>query len=521
MSEGPAKAKAPIVPDHTKITSGTEVQEKLILAARVFSDLLKPTFGPRGLDKMLYKTDGNTAVTNDGAKIVAELLVKHPAAKMMVSMASSQEENCGDGVTSSMLVCGSLLIQGKALLRKGLHPLTLIDGYSHALDAAIDQIELDSSHATSDKLLGVSETALRGKVADTSLDELSPIVVQALQTVFDSSGTAHAEQVSMYKIGTGSIKDSRLVFGVVFRRRVISDDLPNNLEDIKVICLNGDLKIRELTRDVEIKITSADELESFVEAEQDRRAQIAESVVNSGASAILCTGQVDKDVLHTLSKSGIFAVGDLDDSEIRNAAEATGATIVENPLDISNSELGECGNLSWERKQETDSVQDIIRLESCPNPRTVTIEVGGSGETATEEVIRALHDSLRATSLAFIEEVLPGAGSIHARMAHSVRVASESQPGKERLAMEAFARALEAIPETLAENGGGEPLDRILELRAAAREGRISGISPDGKLCDVEGVWHPRSVIEEALVSATETASSMLRIDQVISSRGD
>lgn len=521
MSEGPAKAKAPIVPEHTKITSGTEVQEKLILAARVFSDLLKPTYGPRGLDKMLYKTDGKTAVTNDGAKIVAELLVKHPAAKMMVSMASSQEENCGDGVTTAMLVCGSLLIQGKTLLRKGLHPLTLIDGYGNALDAALEQIDADASPSSPAKLLCVSETALRGKVADTSLDTLSPIVVDALRTVFENSETAQAEQVSMHKIGTGSIRDSRLVNGIVFRRRVIMDNLPNNLSGTKVICLNGDLKIRELTRDVEIKISSADELDSFVTAEQDRRELIAESVTDSGAGAILCTGQVDRDILHILSKSGILAIGELDNSEIQNAADATGAKIVETPLDINQSDLGACGLLSWERRQETDSVQDIIRLEDCPNPKTVTIEVGGSGETATEEVIRALHDSLRATSLAFTEDVLPGAGAMHARMAHAVRAASESQSGRERLAMEAFARALEAIPETLTENGGGESLDRILELRAAARDDQLRGISPDGKVCDVVDVWHPRSVIEAALVSATETASSMLRIDQVISARGD
>ena len=187
MSEGTDRPRVTILPEHTKVTSGTDVQEKLILAARVFSDLLKPTFGPRGLDKMLYKTDGTTAVTNDGAKIVAELLVRHPAAKMMVSMAESQEEGCGDGVTTTMLICGSLLIEANNLLRKGLHPLTLIAGYSLSLEAARKQANADAIEPDEHQIEAVSETALRGKGAESALDHFSPIIVEALQTVYQLS----------------------------------------------------------------------------------------------------------------------------------------------------------------------------------------------------------------------------------------------------------------------------------------------------------------------------------------------
>ena len=522
MSEGADRPKVVIVPEHTKVTSGTEVQEKLIIAARVFSDLLKPTFGPRGLDKMLYKTDGATAVTNDGAKIVAELLVRHPAAKMMVSMANSQEEDCGDGVTTTMLICGSLLIEANTLLRKGLHPLTLVDGYALALEAAREQMSADAREPDKPGLVAVAETALRGKVAESALDIFAPMIVEALSIVSKNREDAAAEHVTMHKTGTGGLRDSRLVRGIVFNRRVIMDGLPNDLSDAKVACLDGDLKMRELTRDVEIKITNAGELDSFIEAEHERRDAIAASVIGSGAGAVLCSGEVDRDILHRLADSGVLAVGELNSSEIRNASEALGASLVDSPLDIEASDLGHCGRLSWERREESDSVEDVIRIENCLSPAIVTIEVGGAGETGTEEVIRGLHDSLRATSLAFDEELLPGAGSIHARMAHAVRRASEAQGGRERLAMEAFARALETIPATLAENGGDDPLDRVLELRAAAREGTAPvGISPEGKTWEVNGVWHPRSVIENSLVSATETAMSMLRIDQVISARGD
>ena len=521
MGEGSDKPKVEIASQSTKVTSGTDVQEKLIVAARVFSDLLKPTYGPRGLDKMLYKTDGTTAVTNDGAKIVAELLVKHPAAKMMVSMAESQEEDCGDGVTTGMLLCGSLLIEANNLFRKGLHPLTLVGGYEISLQAAVSQIEKDASETDDGKLLAVAETSLRGKVAESALEVFSPLIVEALNTVFENRGEALAEHVSMFKTGTGGARDSRLVKGVIFRRRVLMSDLPNDVRDANVVCIDGDIKIREMVRDAELKITNADDLDSFIGAEQDRKMEISRGISESGARVVLCSGEIDKDILHTLCDNGILAVEKLDSSELRNASQATGSRIVENPLDIEEDDLGFCGSASWIRKESTDEVEDVIRIEDCRTPSIVTIEVGGAGETGTEEIIRGLHDSLRATSLALSEDVLPGAGSTHSRIAHAVRAAAESQGGRERLAMEAFARAMETIPATLVENAGGEPLDRVLELRSTTLGDSPIGISQDGKIWEVDGVWHPRSVIENSLEAATETAMGMLRIDQVISARGE
>ena len=523
MSEGAAKPPVEIVKPETNVTSGTDVQDKLISAARVFSDLLKPTFGPRGLDKMLYKTDGTTAITNDGAKIVAELMVKHPAAKMMVSMGNSQEEACGDGVTTTMLLCGSLLQEASNLLRKGLHPLTLVDGYRLAFAAAVEQMDRDTQSVSDERLAAVTETALRGKGAEAALDHFSPIMTDALSILAANRDDAGAEHVAMFKTGTGGLHDSRLIQGVVVNRRVLMDSLPNRLNDAKVAVLGGDLKIRSMTRDAEIQITNADQLDSFVDAEQARKQALADAIIASGAGVVLCTGEVDRDILHHLADAGVLAVGELDESEIRNTADAVGASIVESILDIGVVDLGVCGSLVWERREASDQVEDIIRIDNCPNPRTVTIEVGGGGETGTEEIIRGLHDALRATSLALADgELLPGAGSIHARMAHAVRRASEAEPGRARLAMDAYARALETIPATLVENSGGDVLDRILELRAAAREDDgFVGITPEGGVGSADGVWHPRAVIEEGLESATDTAMSMLRIDQVISARGD
>ncbi|MEE3231882.1 MAG: TCP-1/cpn60 chaperonin family protein [Candidatus Thermoplasmatota archaeon] len=523
MSEGEGKPPVVIVKPETNVTSGTDVQDKLISAARIFSDLLKPTFGPRGLDKMLYKTDGTTAVTNDGAKIVAELMVKHPAAKMMVSMGNSQEEACGDGVTTTMLLCGSLLQEASNLLRKGLHPLTLVDGYRLAFAAAVGQMNQDTHSVSDARLAAVTETALRGKGAEAALDHFSPIITDALSILASNREDAGTEHVAMFKTGTGGLRDSRLIRGVVVNRRVLMDSLPNRLSDAKVAVLGGDLKIRSMSRDAEIQITSADQLDSFVDAEQSRKQALADAVIASGAGVVLCTGEVDRDILHHLAEAKVLAVGELDESEIRNAADAVGANIVESILNIETADLGVCGSLVWERREASDQVEDIIRIDDCPNPKAVTIEIGGGGDTGTEEIIRGLHDALRATSLALAEgELLPGAGSIHARMAHANRSASEAEPGRARLAMDAYARALETIPATLVENSGGDALDRILELRAAARDDDgFVGITPEGVVGLAERVWHPRAVIEDGLESATDTAMSMLRIDQVISARGD
>jgi chaperonin GroEL (HSP60 family) len=523
MSDEAGKPQVVIVPDQTNITSGTEVQEKLILAARVFSDLLKPTFGPRGLDKMLYKTDGSTAITNDGAKIVAELMVKHPAAKMMVSMGNVQEETCGDGVTTTMLLCGSLLIEANILLKKGLHPLTLVEGYRLALNAAKVKIADETTTVNKERLLGVAKTALRGKGAETALDLFSGIIVEALSILSENRDSVSSEHVTMFKSGLNSIQNSRLLKGVIINRRVLMDNLPNNLINPKIAVLDSALKIRSFTRNVEIKITSTSQLDSFVEAEQEQKELIANTIINSGTDVVFCSGEIDREILYLLSNKSILTVGELDSSEIENIAEATGANIVDSILDIRTSDIGRCGSLNWERREHTDQIEDVIIIENCKNPRIVTIEIGGSGDVYTEEIIRGLHDSLCASSNAINEnEIILGAGTIHSQMANSVRMASESEPGKARLAMEAFARALETIPATLVENSGGEALDRILELRAASRENDVPmGVNKEGLVAPTKDVWHPRSVIENSLESATETAMSMLRIDQVISSRGD
>ena len=522
MSDGAGKPPVVIVKEQTNVTSGTDVQEKLISASDVFANLLKPTFGPKGLDKMMYKTDGNTAVTNDGAKIVSELLVKHPAAKMLVSMCQSQEEACGDGVTTTMLLCGALLQESQTLLRKGLHPLTIIGGYRKSMISAISMLDDIATPLSDERLIGVAETAMIGKGAEASLELLSRIVVKTLKITSENTDYPAAEHVSMFKSGKGSLSDSKVISGVALRRRIPLDGLPNDIRDAKIAIVGGDLKIRSMTRDAQIKIASPEELDSFVDAERKRKEHIANAILGTGASVVLCGGEVDKDVLHTLADRGVVAISELDEVDLRTAAEATSSTIIDSIMDASADNLGSFGSFVWERNESTEMVEDIIRIDHCPSPALVTIEVGGDGKEATEEAIRGIHDSLRATSLAMSEKaILPGGGASHSMIAHHLRAEMESEPGRERIAMEAFARAMETIPAVLAENSGQNPLDKVLKLRSEARIGNCMGIDRDGEITLPEGVWHPKSVISGSLETATETAISMLRIDQVVSARGD
>ncbi len=515
--EAAGKPPVVILREETNVTSGTAVQEKLIAAARVFADLLRPTYGPRGLDKMMYKTDGTTAVTNDGAKIVAELMVKHPAAKMFVAMAESQENTCGDGVTGTLLLSAELLLEAGRLLQKGLHPLTVVEGYNKANKIALETISNSAFECTTDDLESVATTALTGKGAEGAANHLSKLIVEALQTV-----EADPDNITMHKMNTGGLMDSTLLHGIVVRRRVLLDSLPSEIENARVATINGDLAPRKQIRSAEIEIEDANQLDAFLAAEEATIEALANTLLSSGANVFLCSGSVNKGLLHHLMRAGCFVAGEFDDSELRNASLATGSRIIEHLADLSEEDIGNAGRLVTERREATDQVEDLIRLEECPSPKVVTCEVGGANHLAAEEAIRAIHDSLRATGLALrTNRLISGGGATHMACALAIREASEHEAGRNRLAMEAFARALEIIPSTLALNSGNDALDRILELRATHRNGdSSSGIRADGTVGNT-GAKESATALESALSAATETCASMLRIDQVVSARGD
>lgn len=529
MSEGEGAPPVVIVRPETNVTSGTAVQEKLISAARAFADILKPTLGPRGLDKMLYKTDGTTAVTNDGAKIVAELMVRHPAAKAFVSLAESQENACGDGVTRTLLVAGELLVEADRLIRMGLHPLTIVDGYLAAMkvvEESIHELSKSIEDVEGDALLSVAKTALRGKSADQDLDSFATIISEATHQVTRETSEglrSEAEDVSMYLLGRKGIKDSYLLRGIQVRRRVLLDRLEGERHNLRVAVIHGDLKARELHREAEIEVENPEQLSGFISQENERKVALVESLIRLDVGAIFVSGEVDRDILHHLVDEGVFVADGFDDSELRNLCNVTQAKLSSSIHHLASSDLGRAESLNCERRTATDRVEDEIVVIGGEGAKVVTIVVGGTEGVAAEEIVRGLHDALRSTTLATrTNSLLPGAGATHIRLAMMVRTAAEQRSDRAKLAMNAFARALDIVPATLVENAGGDSLDAILALRASSQKEQFFGIGIDGNVTAVPAdVLHPTDTILNGIIGATETTCSLLRIDQVISARGD
>ena len=529
MSEGEGTPPVVIVRPETTISGGTAVQEKMIAASRAFADILKPTFGPRGLDKMLYKTDGTTAITNDGAKIVAELMVKHPAAKAFVSLAESQENACGDGVTRSLLFCGELLTEADRLIRMGLHPLTIVDGFLAALEIVESKIEHCSTPINpKDQTVieSIANTALRGKSADQNIGLFSSLASTAtiqISSIVDENIHANSENISMYLQGTGGLNDSCVIQGIIVRRRVLLDRLEGKYENSRIAVISGDLSPRSLTRDAEIEVENPDQLSQFIEQQEKHRSSLVKKLLDLEIKAVIAGGEIDQDILHHLADMGIFVAGEFDESELKNLASSTGSTISSSVHQLDNTDVGFAKEINCIRKSSTDRVEDEITIIGGESSNVATIVVGGVEGTAGEEVIRGLYDAIRSTTLVVNSgKIVPGGGAVYATLSSDIRKASEEQSNRARLAMEAFSRALEVIPSTLIENAGADVLDTLLSLRAATNGKDNWGISESGKVEIIDSsIVHPTKTILNGIIGATEAACSLLRIDQLISARGD
>ena len=515
--DGTGTAPVRITNSSTSVTSGIGVTQKLVGAAIAFGNVLRGTFGPNGLDKMLYKTNGEAAVTNDGAKIVAELLVKHPAAKAFVSLAESQENACGDGVTSCILLASELMSEAGRLLERGLHPLILVKGYEMALSQTLD--ELDSrSKPLGNNLEKVARTALVGRSTEGALDHLSKLIAQAVDLIPDSD----YERVRMTKAGEGTPATSTLIPGIILEKRLALERMPRKLSDAKIAVLSCPLELEQSTVAAEIEINTPEQFERFIDAEHDQIEKIIEKAKSSGANIIFSSEGIDSRVLHSLADSGIFALGGLERPMAEDIAQACGAKLCDH-LDDLTSSLGEIESLEHQRLEGAEGVKERIILKVGKHAGIVTLLVGGTDGVAAEETIRGLYDALRSTCLAKEESlVILGGGSLHMAASLKVREAAENCPGRERLSMEAFARALEGIPAALSANAGEDKIDALLELRSLHRAGKAdSGITQSGKPGTIASVWLPTYTIEHAISAACESACSLLRVDQVISARGD
>lgn len=523
-NDGSGRAPVAIVRPTTSVTSGVAVTQKLVSAAVAFGDLMRGTFGPNGLDKMMYKTNGETAVTNDGAKIVAELLVKHPAAKAFVQLAESQENACGDGVTGCLIVASELMREAGRLLERGLHPLVLIEGYLAAQSATNEHITNASESWKGDtgRLVNVAKTAMNGTSADVEDNSMANLVVDALQLVA-RDGVADYEDVRMTKRGQGNLADSRLVDGLLLDANLFLDRLPRHLEAGTLLALTCPLDQENTTRDAEIEVETADQWMAFIDAKEDLLSHKAKQILATGATAVFSAETIEPSIAHILADEGVFVLGGLERSGIEDMARASGASMCDHLDDLSPEILGHFSSLQIETSESLDGRRERLCLQFGEHAGIATIDVGGGDGVAVEEVIRGLFDALRSVANAMEStQLVRGGGCMHMGAALAIKEAAEQQSGRERLAMEAYARALEAVPSTLAANAGADRLDSLLALRSAHRQGQeICGIGPSGGVEPIEEAWAPAQTLLHSLDAATETACGLLRVDQVISARGD
>ncbi|RLF20436.1 MAG: thermosome subunit [Thermoprotei archaeon] len=505
-------------------TVGREAQRANIAAARAIAETLRTTLGPRGMDKMLVDSLGDVTITNDGATVLDEMDVQHPAAKMLVEIAKAQDEEVGDGTTTVVVLAGELLKKAEELMAKNIHPTVIIDGYSKALEYCQKELEKLSSPISlnDDELLKlIAKTAMHAKVVSSVRDYLADLTVKAIRQIAeerDGKIVADVDQVQLVKRQGGSVMDTKLIQGVIVDKEVVHTGMPKRIEKAKIALLDCPLEVEKTELDAEIRISDPAQMKAFIEEEERILRGMVDKIKSVGANVVFCQKGIDDVAQHYLAKAGILAARRVKKSDMEKLARATGARIITNVEDLTEKDLG-YAELVEERKIADEK---MIFVENCQNPKSVAILIRGGLEKFIDEAERALKDALYAVADAVeCGRYMAGGGAMEIELAKRLREYAAKVGGKEQLAIEAFASALEVIPRTLAENGGHDPIDVIMALRAEhEKEGNYNvGIDVyTGKPTDMleMGVIEPLNVKLMAMKSATEAASMILRIDDVI-----
>ena len=526
MSRNGAPQPVRIVRETSSITSDNEVREKLVAASEAFADLLRSTYGPKGLDKMLYKSNGESAVTNDGAKIVAELLVKHPAAKAFVNLGEAQENAIGDGVTGCLLFAGALMHEASGLFRKGVHPLIIVDGFLKSVEIVSQKMDDEFIEISDlDSMKDVAKTAMTGKMSEGYSKLFSELVVNSLDKtnrMEDGVFICSSENVLMEKSSSNSFAESHIVDGLIFKQRVSSNELRRNYEGVRITTLSCPLSMQKTVRDVEVEIENPEQLMAFIDNENTQMNNIANNLLNLNTNCIFSSEEIDDNIIHILAENNVFVMGNLDNKILENISLATNSNICGKLTELSEEDLGFAGTLKVASVPVEDGFQDEITIDKCLKPKIVTIVVGGTSSLGVDEVVRAMHDALKVVAIVMQNsKVVRGGGNFYQIAAQEVRINASEVSGRERLAMEGYARALETIPATLSANSGKNSLDNVLKLRSSISKNNKMGISYDGSVGEIIDVWESAEGVLHAIKGATETAVGLLRVDQMISARGD
>ena len=509
-----------ILPEGTNRFLGKDAQRMNILAGKVLAETVRTTLGPKGMDKMLVDSLGDIVVTNDGVTILKEMDIEHPAAKMLVEVAKTQEDEVGDGTTTAVIIAGELLKKSEDLLDQDIHPTIVAMGYRQAAEKAQEILNVISIDAEDrDTLLKVAMTAMTGKGTEKAREPLAELVVGAVKQV-EEDGEIDQDSIKIEKKDGATVDDSTMVQGVIIDKNRVHPGMPKKIEDAKIALLNSALEVKETEVDAEIRITDPNQMQAFIEQEEGMIKEMVDKVQNAGANVLFCQKGIDDLAQHYLAKAGIMAVRRIKKSDMEKLARATAAKVVTNIEDLTLNDLGEAG-LVHEKKI---SGEDMIFVEGCKDPKAVTLLIRGSTEHVVDEIERAVEDAIGVVA-ATVEDgkVVAGGGAAEIAIAKGLKEYADTISGREQLAVAAFAEALEVVPKTLAENAGLDSIDSLVDLRAAHEKSIYMGLDVfKGEVRDMyrAGVIEPHRVKKQAIQSAAEAAEMILRIDDVIASSG-
>ena len=516
-----------LLKEGSKQSRGRDAQRNNIQAAKLIAEIISTSLGPRGMDKMLVDSLGDITITNDGATILKELDVQHPAAKMMVEVAKATDSEVGDGTTSAVVMAGALLEKAESLIENEIHPVIIADGYKKASIQALkllSEIAKKVDPKDKDVLIQIAKTAMQTKLVSVEATDLAKVAVDASLLVIEEKGGSHKvvlDNIKVEKKTGGSISESYLVNGIVLDKEIVSSSMPKKIENAKIALISAPLEIEKTEFDAKINISSPNQIKSFMEEENQILKDMVEKIKTTGATVVLCQKGIDDIIQHYLAKAGILTVRRIKESDMTKLSKATGGRIIGRVNDLSDKDLGDAQNV----EEKTIEEDNWVFVEGCKNPKAVTLLIRGGTQRVIDEAERSIHDALMVVK-DVIEKpmILPGGGAPEEYIAENLRKWSKTLSGREQLAVEKYAEAIESIPIALARNAGMNPIDAITQLRAKHNAGeKYVGVNVnDGVISDMEklDVVEPIKVKEQIIKSATETANMILRIDNVIAVSG-
>ena len=513
-----------ILREGTQRTTGSEAQRGNIMAAKVVASAVRTTLGPKGMDKMLVNSAGQVTISNDGATILDEMDIKHPAAKMVVEVAKTQDDEVGDGTTSAAILTGELLAKAEDLLDLNVHSTTITAGYALAANKSheiLEELASDISGDDEDTLINIAGTALTGKGAESSKDILAPLVVRAVKSIVktgvDGKDTVDIKDIRIERRVEGEMEDTELVEGLIIDRTRTHQSMPKRVEDARIAILATPIEVRSMEFKSEITLTGVTERRAFIDREEEMIREVVDKVINSGATAVFCKKGVDDLARHYLAKAGLFVIHRVNFKQLKKLAECTNGRIITNLDELTPDDLGTAGVV----EEVMVGNGEMIFIRDCPDKKIISIILRGGTEQVVDNLARAMHDALMVVGVVLEDgRVVAGGGSPEIELALRLREYAASLKGREQLAVNKFAEAIEVIPKTLAETSGLDHIDKLVELKSKHETGeKYTGLNVvANKIEDMKaaGVVEPLKVKLQAIDSASEAASMILRIDDVV-----